>query len=434
MNISVFGLGYVGITTAACFAKEGHNIIGVDVLESKVTMINAGDSPIIEVEIPDLVKTAVISKKFRATKNVQEAILNTEMAIVCVGTPSKKNGALQTKYVKNVMTQIGKALKERQEHFLIVLRSTVAPGTTQNLVIPTLEKHTGKKIGDGYDVVFHPEFLREGSSAYDFFNPPKIIVGEVLPKSSQKLLALYPEKFKAPRIICGVEVAEMVKYSDNLYHAVKVTFANEIGLLCHELGINSQEVMQIFCQDTKLNISPKYLRPGFAFGGSCLPKDIRAFLSIAKHHDLNLKMLENVLVSNEVQIKRVVDIILNFKYNDIGIYGLSFKQGTDDLRESPYVTIAEQLLGKGKSITIYDKNVQIAKLLGSNKAHIDLHLPHLSRLLTDDLVLFSKNQLLVLSHNVGGAQLQNWLEQGKQIVDLTGRQDFSHYENFYSIV
>jgi GDP-mannose 6-dehydrogenase len=420
MNISVFGLGYVGVVTAACLAEEGHQVIGVDVASSKVDLVNAGETPIIEERIGDMVKGNVANGRLSATQDIKGALQQSEMAIVCVGTPSRSDGSLNQEYIRQVVAQIGEELREREESFLVVMRSTMVPGTIRDLVLPTLEEHSGKKLGHGYEVVFHPEFLRESTSVYDFYNPPKIVVGECSEGSGAKLLKIYTEKFDAPRVVCGVEVAEMVKYCDNLFHAVKVTFGNEVGQFCHAHGINSQEVMDIFCQDRKLNISHRYLKPGFAFGGSCLPKDLRAFLSVAREKSVQLPMLEGVLPSNNVQIERCLTQVLAAGKKRIGFHGIAFKAGTDDLRESPYVELAERLLGKGCELTFFDKFVDVSRLVGKNKSYIEQVFPHLADMVTGDLQALDSSELILLCHQVGPATLDLWLETGKVVIDLTG--------------
>ena len=421
MKISVFGLGYVGAVTAACFAQEKHEVLGVDVMDEKVRLLNEGQSPIIEEQIGDIIAEQVRCSRLRATTDCAEGLAQADIAIVCVGTPSQADGALDTSYVAKVCTQIGEALANRSKELLIVIRSTVVPGTTLQLALPAIEKASGKKHGDGYRVVFHPEFLREGSSVYDFFNPPKIVIGELEEGDSRKLLELYPEdRFNCKRIICPLETAETVKYCDNLFHAIKITFANEVGQLCNALGIDSAKVMEIFCEDKKLNISAKYLRPGFAFGGSCLPKDLRAFLSMAKTHHLELPFLGSVLKSNDSQVERAMQIALKYQIRDIGLYGLAFKPGTDDLRESPLVELAERLLGKGMRLKIYDENVRIARLVGKNKSFIEARLPHLAELLIEDIGELESRPLILLGHPMQAEQVQLLLEAGKQVVDLSG--------------
>lgn len=416
-TISVFGLGYVGVVTAACFAKEGHNVIGVDVSQEKVDMLNAGFSPIVEDQIGDLVKEAVESGKLKAYSDAEYAVNHSDIIIICVGTPSARNGALDTGYIVRVCEDIGSVLKKSKKQPLIVLRSTMLPGSMENVVIPTLEKAVGAPINEITRVIFHPEFLREGSSVYDFYNPPKIVVGESENGGGEDLMQLYTG-IDAPRFIVSYNEAEMVKYCDNMYHALKVTFANEIGQFCYEIGVDSHEVMKIFISDRKLNISEKYLTPGFAFGGSCLPKDLRAFNYIANANDAYLPMLASVLTSNKAQIERAAEHIISFRESEIGFFGLSFKKGTDDLRESPLVTLIEMLIGKGIKVTVFDEFVNYAKLLGGNKSYINERLPHISELLLHSVDELAKCRLIVLGHKPGEKQLADWMNAGIKLVDL----------------
>lgn len=431
MRISVFGLGYVGTVTAACLAANGHRVIGVDVAGDKIESINGGRSPIVERDVDRIVGEAVAAGNLRATTEADEAIAGSEFAIVCVGTPSWDNSGVDTQYVERVTAQIGAALSgSHKEDFLFTLRSTVVPGTTQKLVLPILEKSSGRPAGQGYDVAFHPEFLREGSSVEDFYHPPKIVVGERCPGASRPMQSLY-ENIEAPRFITTLEAAEMIKYADNAFHAVKITFANEIGHLCKSLGIDSREVMEMFCSDRQLNISPAYLRPGFAFGGSCLPKDVRALIHEARHSDLHLPLLEGLLPSNYEQVERVVRIIERYSPELIGLLGLSFKAGTDDLRESPLVTVAERLLGRGYKLRIHDPNVETARLVGGNRAYVERHLPHLSRVMVSSLEDFSACDVVVIGHPLKEAErLDAWLEQGKRVLDLVGKQPRSGHPGY----
>lgn len=435
MQISVFGLGYVGIVTAACLAQEGHQVVGVDVVLDKVESINAGQSTIVERDVDRMIAEAVAAGHLRATTDHEQAIADSELAIVCVGTPSSENGSLDTQYVERVVAQIGAALSNcRKEEFLLVSRSTVLPGTTRQLVLPTLERASGRAPGQGYDVLCHPEFLREGSSVEDFYHPPKIVVGERSPGTAQLLLNLY-DGIQAPRFVTSLEMAELIKYADNAFHAVKITFANEIGQLCHKLGICSREVMEIFRADTQLNISPAYLRPGFAFGGSCLPKDVRALVYQGHRCDLHLPLLEGVLPSNHEQVESVLRRIERYRPAQIGLVGLAFKPGTDDLRESPLVTLAERLLGKGYGLRIYDPQVETARLVGGNRSYVERHLPHLSRLMVSSLYDLCHCDIIVVGHPVReDTLLERWLEEGKTVLDLVGNPTcFSHprYDGLY---
>jgi len=434
MKISVFGLGYVGVVTAACFAREGHTLVGVDVAPAKVDLVNRGHTPIIEEQIGEMVAEAVAQKRLQATTDTVAAVAETDLAIVCVGTPSRADGALDQRHIEQVMQQIGAALRTRTRPFYVVVRSTMVPGTMRGLVLPVLEKASGRKAGEGYEVAIHPEFLREGTSVYDFYNPPKIVVGERVSGAGQPVLALYGEKFVAPRVACSLETAEMVKYCDNLFHAVKVTFGNEVGQLCQALGVDSQQVMEIFCSDTKLNISPKYLRPGFAFGGSCLPKDLRALLSVARGLHVSLPMFEGVLPSNRQQIDRAATAILGLGARTAGFYGLAFKSGTDDLRESPFVELAERLLGKGMSLRVFDEHVRVARLVGGNRSYIEEKLPHLAKLLVEQPESLGECDLIVLCHQAPVEHVRQWLQAGRKIYDLTGRRDWAGQTGFASVV
>lgn len=411
-------MGYVGVVTAACLAAEGHSVIGVDISSSKVDALNKAQSPIIEERIEDLIRDAVQSGKLVATSDAEEAIAKTEMAIVCVGTPSLPNGAIDQSFVTKVISQIAAALQKQSGEFLVVVRSTMTPGTMRNLIIPVLEASNETRQGAKTKVVFHPEFLREGSSVYDFYNPPKIVVGEAREGDAKALLEIYGDKFQAPRIVCDVEIAEMVKYCDNMFHALKVTFANEVGAFCRAKGIDSHHVMNIFCQDTKLNISHRYLRPGFAFGGSCLPKDLRAFLAEARKSDISVPMIEGILPSNRQQIEKTIAEINERDTKRIGFYGLAFKAGTDDLRESPYLELAERLIGKGKSLRIFDPLIKIAQLVGANKEFLERKLPHITQYLVDRAEDMDGVDFMVCCHSCPQELINRWVQRGIAVYDL----------------
>lgn len=419
MNISVFGLGYVGVVTAGCLSRDGHTIIGVDVSADKVAALNDGRSPIIEDQIEDLIRDGRASGRLRATTDAAEAVASCDIAIVCVGTPSASNGSLSTRYVEAVCAQIGTLLKHRPSPLLLAIRSTLIAGAIRSVVIPALERGFGGPLDGRCEVVFHPEFLREGTSVKDFYDPPKIVVGERVPGAGRRLLELY-RGMTAPVFCTSYEVAEMVKYSDNIFHALKITFANEIGQFCHAHGVDSREVMEVFCSDTKLNLSPRYLRPGFAFGGSCLPKDLRAFLHAAKLRDVNTPMLAGVLPSNKSQIETTLERILAMGARRVGFFGLAFKSGTDDLRESPLVTLAEMLAGKGMELKIHDEFVNVTRLVGGNRAYIEQHLPHLAKVLVPAASELDTCDLIVVGHPVKVELIIAWLEQGKWVFDLTG--------------
>lgn len=382
MKIAVFGLGYVGAVSAACLAKDGHYVIGIDPNPTKVELINAGQTPIIEKDVGTIIKDTVSSGRLRAVADVDSAIQQTDLSLVCVGTPSATNGSLDLSYVKGVCEQIGAALANKNEYHTVVIRSTILPGTMRGLVLPTLEGASGLKAGKDFGLCNNPEFLREGTAVYDYRNPPKTVIGALNADDAKPLERLY-EYLPGPMIVADIESAEMVKYVDNVWHALKVTFANEIGAICKRLGVDSHPVMDIFCQDEKLNISPYYLKPGFAFGGSCLPKDVRALTYHANRLDLQLPVLESIMDSNRVQIERAFDLIVEQNKKRIGFLGFSFKAGTDDLRESPLVELAERLLGKGYDLRLYDKNVSLARLVGANRDYILNHIPHIAALMVD---------------------------------------------------
>jgi GDP-mannose 6-dehydrogenase len=384
LKISIFGMGYVGTVSAGCLAHEGHEVIGVDPVRTKVDLINAGHSPIIEVDIAEIIAATVKSGRLRATDNQDEAIMQTELSFVCVGTPSQANGNLDLTYIRRVCELIGRALKNKSARHTVVIRSTILPGTMKQIVIPTLEEYSGKKAGVDFGVCNNPEFLREGSAVKDFNAPPKTVIGEVDRESGDALASLYA-KLDAPFIRTDVETAEMVKYVDNNWHALKIGFANEIGNLCKSFSIDSHEVMKIFCQDRKLNISPAYLTPGFAFGGSCLPKDLRAMAYKAKMNDLNLPIMNAILPSNELQVVNGLRLITEKGQKKVGILGFSFKAGTDDLRESPMIEVIEHLIGKGYDLKIFDRNVNMASLVGANRDFILNRIPHISRLMVNGI-------------------------------------------------
>jgi GDP-mannose 6-dehydrogenase len=384
MRISVFGLGYVGSVTAAMLARNGHQIVGVDNNPGKVQMMNAGLAPVIEPGLNELLESVVARGRLKATTNSLAAVADTEMSIVCVGTPSQKNGKVSTHAVREVSAEIGQALSEKRPGHVVVLRSTVPPGSTRNLVRPTLEEFSGGRVGVEFGLAHNPEFLREGTAIADFDNPPKTVIGAFDELSASKTAELYAG-LDAPLLCTAVETSELVKYVDNVWHALKVCFGNEVGNICKAIGIDSHEVMDIFCRDTKLNISANYLRPGFAFGGSCLPKDTAALAYLAKQLDLELPIISSILPSNRVQISRAIDAIAAKGKRRVALLGLSFKSESDDLRESPLVRLAEQLIGKGFDIRVYDQSVRLAVLTGANKAYIDSVIPHIHQLMVESL-------------------------------------------------
>jgi GDP-mannose 6-dehydrogenase len=398
MQVSVFGLGYVGTVSAASFAADGHTVVGTDVNPVKVDAINAGRSPIVEPGLDELLQQAVGAGRLRATTSPAEAVHGSELSLICVGTPSRKNGSLDLTYLLRVCEQIGEALRDTPRYHVVVVRSTVLPGTTHEHVIPTLERTSGKRFGEGFGVAVNPEFLREGSALRDFRHPPLTLVGHNHPADAALATALYSQ-VEAPLQTTSIRTAEMSKYASNAWHAVKVVFANEIGNLCKRVGIDSHEVMDIFCQDQKLNLSSYYLKPGFAFGGSCLPKDVRALRYRAREVDLPLPLIDSVLESNRLQVQHALDQILETGRKRIGLFGFSFKAGTDDLRESPLVILAEALLGKGCELAIYDRNVSLARLVGANRQYIEEQIPHLSRHLCDSLdEVIARSEVIVVGN------------------------------------
>lgn len=431
MKIYVFGLGYVGIVTAACLCRQGHDVTGVDVSTFKVDSLNMGESPIVEDQIGDFVASGVKSGRLRGSTN-PDGVEESDICIVCVGTPSNRNGSLCKTYLEAVMDDIGTRLRKRPNPLLVVIRSTIFPGTMRSITVPRLEAASGNSAGQAFEAVFHPEFMREGSSVRDYFDPPKIVIGERATGTASQLLYLY-EGFDTPVFCTSYETAEMIKYCDNMFHAVKITFANEVGQFCRAHGCDSREVMDIFCADRKLNISSKYLRPGFAFGGSCLPKDLRAFLHESKRAEVETPMLSAVLRSNDRLISQTVDLVLSTGCRRVGLVGLAFKPGTDDLRESPFVSLAESLYGKGCQLKIHDHQVEIAKLVGGNQAYVQQHLPHLSRLLVGSISDLDSCELIILGRSVPVEQLERMLSSGKYIVDLVGMGTCPNTDRYISI-
>lgn len=424
MRISVFGLGYVGCTTAACLAKDGHDVIGVDINVEKVKIINNGRSPIVEKDLDKIVSRMVKKKKLRATVNSKEAVRNSEVSLICVGTPSNNNGSLNLNHIRRVCKDIGLALSGNNTFHVVVIRSTLLPGITEGKLIPNLERHSGRKVNLHFGVCVNPEFLREGSSVDDFYNPPIIVIGEANEKSGKIVENMY-RNFTASVIRTTIKTAEMIKYVSNAFHALKICFANEIGNICKREGIDSGEVMRIFCMDTQLNLSPRYLQPGFAFGGSCLPKDLRALVHKGRQMDLDLPVLESILQSNEIQIKNGIDLIWKTKKKKIGILGLSFKPGTDDLRESPIVRVVEILIGKGLNVKIYDKNVSVAKLFGANKQYIMEKIPCISSLLLSSVErVIEESEVIVVGYKDEdfGRALQT-VGKNKIIIDFARQID-----------
>lgn len=432
MKISIFGLGYVGAVSAGCLASDGHQVFGLDPNQTKVNLINEGLSPIIEKDIGEMIASTVKSGNLQATTDVREAVMNTDISLVCVGTPSLLNGNLDLYYVRRVCEEIGLVLKEKSGFHVVVGRSTMLPGSMRNVVIPALEEFSDKKAGVDFGVCNNPEFLREGTAVYDYYHPPKTVIGESDSHAGDMLVELY-KNMNAPLIRTDIETAEMVKYTDNNWHALKVTFANEIGNICKAVGIDGHKVMEVFCQDTKLNLSSYYMKPGFAFGGSCLPKDVRALNYKGKSLDLDLPVLNAIMPSNQRQIAKAIDMIVNKNKRKIGILGFAFKAGTDDLRESPIVDVIEYLIGKGYELKLYDKNVNLAALTGANRDYILNHIPHISKLMVDDVqeVLDSAETIVIGNGSEEFRSVPANLKLGQVVVDLVrigNDRSASHYD------
>jgi GDP-mannose 6-dehydrogenase len=419
MKISIFGLGYVGAVSAGCLAKDGHEVIGVDPYQPKVDLINAGKTPVIEKDIGEIMQKAVADGLLNATQDVRRAVFDSDISLICVGTPSQPNGSLDLKYVRKVCEEIGAALKEKEGFHVVVARSTMLPGSMRSVVIPVLEEASGKRAGVDFGVCNNPEFLRESTAVYDYYNPPKTVIGETDSAAGDMLASIYAH-LDAPLIRTSVETAEMVKYTDNVWHALKVGFANEIGNICKAVGIDGHEVMDIFCKDTKLNLSAYYMKPGFAFGGSCLPKDVRALTYKARASDIDVPILNAIIPSNQKQIEKGLAMITGKGSKKVGILGFSFKAGTDDLRESPLVEVIERLIGKGYDIRLYDKNVKIATLVGANKDYILNHIPHISKLMVDsiDEVLAHADTIVIGNGAVEFREVAEQIPAGKCVVDL----------------
>jgi GDP-mannose 6-dehydrogenase len=430
--VSVFGLGYVGCVSAACFAGEGNRVIGVDVSSAKVDQINGGRSTIVEEGIAELVARVVKEGRLTATTDVRAAVMATELSLVCVGTPSRPNGSIDLSYVVRVSQQIGEALKSKRSWHTVVIRSTVMPGTIDTHVIPAIEVASGLKHGKEFAVCSNPEFLREGTSIKDFRDPPFTLVGSVDPKHAEPVVALYRNVQTSCHVV-ALRVAETIKYACNCFHGLKVGFANEIGNLCKVMGVDSHEVMRLFCEDKKLNISTVYLRPGFAFGGSCLPKDLRAIVHRGRVEDVPMPILEAVLDSNRRQIERAYHLVMAGGSRRVGILGLAFKAGTDDLRESPTVALVELLIGKGCQVTIHDRDVARANIIGSNRDYVEREIPHLWSLMRESPheVIAASDTVVIGNTSQEYQQLGSALD-GSLVVDLAraikGRVSDSRYQ------
>jgi len=421
MRISIFGLGYVGAVCAGCLSARGHEVVGVDVSSTKIDLINQGKSPIVEPGLEELLARGVESGRLRGTTDVAEAIRDTELSMICVGTPSQRNGDLGLQYMESVCREIGVVLREKNDWHTVVVRSTVLPGTVNNIVIPILEDCSGKKAGVDFGVAVNPEFLRESTAIRDYDHPPMTVIGESDRKAGDILEELYRE-LDAPIVRKDIAVAEMIKYSCNVWHATKVTFANEIGNIAKAAGVDGREVMEVVCMDTKLNLSKYYMRPGFAFGGSCLPKDVRALAYRAHQWDLESPLISSLMRSNEAQVRQAFELIENHGSRKVALLGLAFKAGTDDLRESPLVELAEQLIGKGYELSIFDSNVEYARVHGANREYIESKIPHVSSLLRSDLDAVVRDADVIVLGN-GDQRFADLAAQppaGKKVIDLVG--------------
>lgn len=418
-SVSVFGLGYVGTVTAACLAYRGNHVIGVDLSRSKVEAMNSGHSPIVEPRVSEIIAASHKAGRLQATSSAETAMLNSDISFLCVGTPSLRNGKLDLGHIEPVCTEIGEILKKKNSFHLVVLRSTVLPGTAEAIVIPALERASGKCMGKNFGVCVNPEFMREGTAVDDFMEPPITIIGASNKVDSTFVRELY-DWVSGPIFETSFRSAEMVKYVCNGWHAIKVAFANEMGTLARSMDVDAESVMEIFTSDTKLNISSAYLKPGFAFGGSCLPKDVRALSYRAKELDLKLPLFESIIPSNEEHLMRAVDMVLQTGKRKIGMLGLSFKAATDDLRESPQVELVKRLLGEGREISIWDDNVSLGRLIGSNREYIDQAIPHIGSLLNSSLdeVLRSAEVVVIATRAVNRDFLQTIIRSDQIIIDL----------------
>jgi GDP-mannose 6-dehydrogenase len=426
--ISVFGLGYVGTVTAACLAHKGNHVIGVDLNPAKVEAMESGKSPIVEPQVSELIKECRMGRRLSATCDSESAVLETEITFLCVGTPSLRNGKLDLGHIEPVCRQIGEALKRKSSFHLVVLRSTVLPGTAESVVIPALEQGSAKRMGNDFGVCVNPEFMREGTAVTDFLNPAITVIGAADPGHSTKLRELYA--WVPGRVFeTSFRSAEMVKYVCNAWHAVKVAFANEVGTVAKGLGVDPEPVIEMFAADTKLNISPSYLKPGFAFGGSCLPKDVRALNHRARELDLKLPLLESVLPSNQAHLDRAVDLILGTGRKKIAMLG-SFKAATDDLRESPQVQLVKRLLGEGCQLQVWDRNVSLGRLIGSNRQYIEEVIPHIGSLLSSNLeqVIGDAEVVIITTRDLDNESLRRYIRPGQIIIDLVNLEKVHRLE------
>jgi GDP-mannose 6-dehydrogenase len=421
MKVSVFGLGYVGSVSAACLARDGHEVIGVDINPQKVEVVNAGRSPVLEPGLEGLIGAGVRSGALRATREERQAVHQTDLSLICVGTPSHPNGSLDLTYVENVVRRIGEALSDGEAYHVVVVRSTVLPGTVRERLLPILEQTSGRRAGAGFGLCMNPEFLRESSAVEDYDHPSHVVIGELDPRSGRAVEQLYGA-IRAPVVRTGLETAEMVKYVNNAFHALKIAFANEIGNLCKAHGIDGREVMEVFCQDRRLNISPAYLRPGFAFGGSCLPKDTRALLYRARERDVEAPLLSAALASNRQQIERGIEMVERTGRKRVGVLGLSFKPGTDDVRESPVVPLVETLHGRGYQVSVYDEQVDLGRIVGANRTFLEQGIPHIASLMRPsiDEVVAESEVIVVANASPAFRRVPHLIRPDQVLIDLAG--------------
>jgi len=413
MNISIFGLGYVGCVSLGCLARNGHTVIGVDVSETKVKQINSGLATIIEKDIDLIIREEHTKSRISATTDYSRAILETDISIIAVGTPSSTTGHLNLEYIFKVAENFGRILRAKEQFHVIAIRSTVLPGTSAKFA-DIIEEYSGKRRNVDFAMVSNPEFLREGTAVHDYYHPPLTLIGSESPEAAEKVASLY-RQLPAEVVITDVRVAEIMKYVNNTFHALKVSFGNEIGNICSALKIDSHKVMEIFCKDKELNISPYYFKPGFAYGGSCLPKDLKGLQTLAHDHYVKTPLIESIDKTNELQVSRAVEMIQQTKKRKLGFLGLSFKAGTDDLRNSPAVSLIETLLGKGYEISIYDQNVHLSNLTGTNKEYIDTHIPHLSKLMKAQISDLMKESEIIIVNN-----------KEKEYIDILTNVEWEH--------
>lgn len=422
MNISVFGLGYVGAVSMGCLVRDGHCVVGVDIDAAKLNVIRAGSTPVIEAGMDELMADAAASGRMQVTDDASDALQRTDVSFICVGTPSLRNGKQDLSAITRLTEQLGAALRDKTGYHVFVVRSTVTPGTVENVIHPILQKHSGKRVGKDFGLCFQPEFLREGSSIKDYYNPPYTVVGGDSERSVEVVRSIF-RRLPCEFICTSIRAAEMLKYCCNAFHALKATFANEIGRISQSLDVDPHQVMDLVCRDTRLNISRAYMRPGFAFGGSCLPKDLRALMHLAKSNDVEVPVLSKILPSNQIHIEHAIRTILARGRKSLGMIGLTFKSGTDDLRESPLVLLAERFIGKGLDLRIYDPEVNIARLVGTNRSYIEETIPHISSLMQDTLEeVIDRSDTVIVGLN-GDAimkKLYARVRQDQFVLDLVG--------------